>query len=359
MNGAFDKSPPSGGNNKEKDKMKNKGKKSKRVNIECVDDLIDALVDIEDNVNDKLYDLGVKQAVKVEQGVGLVNIKIDDKVMFSMNVTDASASSAFGALKSAIDRAKKSLMPKEESAKPKEAPAQKPAEAQPPPPAATNAPAKAEAKPAPANTPKPAAAKNPPAAKAAATNAPVKAKGPSPLRMASPREQMEQAIGRGDYAAAAKFAAPILRTNPDDAYANFAVGMDHFGKQAWDRAVTHLTRCVKQSPDEPVFLNNLAIALLYKGRYDEALKHAQKALKIQPDSEVVQDTINQIKKARADVAAKKPDSKKKPAGKKPQKKAEKTEEPPKPTESPAPADPPAQDDTEGLVPAAPSASEDM
>lgn len=117
MNGAFCKSPPSGGNNKERDKMKNKGKKSKRVNIECVDDLIDALVDIEDNVNEKLYDLGVKQAVKVEQGVGLVNIKIDEKVMFSMNVTDASASSAFGALKSAIDRAKKSLMPREEAAK--------------------------------------------------------------------------------------------------------------------------------------------------------------------------------------------------------------------------------------------------
>ena len=125
-----------------------------------------------------------------------------------------------------------------------------------------------------------------------------------------PREQMEQAIGRGDYAAAAKFAAPILRTNPDDAYANFAVGMDHFGKQEWDRAVTHLTRCVKQSPDEPVFLNNLAITLLYKGRYDEALKHAQKALKLQPDSEVVQDTINQIKKARAKLTPKKADAKK-------------------------------------------------
>jgi tetratricopeptide (TPR) repeat protein len=184
------------------------------------------------------------------------------------------------------------------------------------------------------------------------------------LRLASPREQMEQAMGRGDYAAAAKFAAPILRTNPDDAYANFAVGMDHFGKQTWDRAVTHLTRCVKQSPDEPAFLNNLAIALLYKGRYDEALKHAQKALKIQPDSEVVQDTINQIKKARAELTPKKPDSKKKPAekkpaGKKPQKKAGKTEEPPKPAESPAPADAPTQDDTEGLVPAAPSTSENM
>lgn len=249
---------------------------------------------------------------------------------------------------------------KEEASKPKEAPAEKPAEAQPPPPAATNAPAKAESKPAPANKPKPAAAKYPPAAKAAATNAP--AKGPSPLRMASPREQMEQAIGRGDYVAAAKFAAPILRTNPDDAYANFAVGMDHFGKQTWDRAVTHLTRCVKQSPDEPVFLNNLAIALLYKGRYDEALKHAQKALKIQPDSEVVQDTINQIQKARAELTPKKADAKKaekKPAGKKPPKKAEKVEKPSKPAEAPVPAEMPAQDDTEGLVPAAPSASENM
>ena len=249
---------------------------------------------------------------------------------------------------------------KEEAAKSKAGPAEKPAAAPPPPPAATNAPAKAEAKPVSADKPKPAAETKPPAAKAADTNAP--AKGPSPLRMASPREQMEQAIGRGDYAAAAKFAAPILRTNPDDAYANFAVGMDHFGKQAWDRAVTHLTRCVKQSPDEPVFLNNLAIALLYKGRYDEALKHAQKALKIQPDSEVVQDTINQIKKARAELTPKKTDAKKaekKPAGKKPQKKAGKTEEPPKPAESPASANPPAQDDTEGLVPAAPSVSENM
>lgn len=97
--------------------MKNQSRKSKRVNIECVDDLIDALVDIEDNVNEKLADLGVKSSVRVEQGVDLVNIKIDDKTVFSMNVTDASASSAFGALKSAIDRAKKSLMPREEAAK--------------------------------------------------------------------------------------------------------------------------------------------------------------------------------------------------------------------------------------------------
>ena len=239
---------------------------------------------------------------------------------------------------------------KKEAAKVQAVPAEKPAEAPPPPPAATNAPVKAEAKPGPASAPKPAAAKNPPAAKGAATNAPAKAEGPSPLRMVSPREQLEQAIGRGDYAAAAKFAAPILRTNPDDPYANFAVGMDHFGKQAWDRAVTHLTRCVKQNPDEPVFLNNLAIALLYKGRYDEALKHAQKALKIQPDSEIVQDTISQIKKARADSAAKKSVEKKTDA-----KKAEKKPVEKKPAEKKPPKK--EEDDAEGLVPATPTASD--
>ena len=114
--------------------------------------------------------------------------------------------------------------------------------------------------------------------------------------------------------------------------------------------MTHLTRCVKQSPDEPVFLNNLAIVLLYKGRYDEALKHAQKALKMQPDSEVMQDTINQIKKARADgvakkSVAKKPDAKK--AEKKPVEKKPAEKKPPKKEE----------DDAEGLVPATPAASD--
>jgi Flp pilus assembly protein TadD len=185
--------------------------------------------------------------------------------------------------------------------------------------------------------------------------------------MASPREELEQAIARGDYAAAAQYAGPILKINPSDPYANFAVGMDHFGKRAWGRAAEHLQRCVKQKPDEPVFLNNLAIVLLYTGRYDEALKHAQKALKIQPDSEIVKDTISQIKKARdavagAKKAAKKPDAKKpdakksekKPVNKKESKK--KAEPPPKPSEG---QDAPEQTELEGLVPSTPAAAPDM
>jgi Flp pilus assembly protein TadD len=158
--------------------------------------------------------------------------------------------------------------------------------------------------------------------------------------MASPREELDAALARGDYAAAAQYASPILSINPDDVYANFAVGMDHFGNRAWDLAEKHLMRCVTQNSDEPVFLNNLSIVLLYRGRYDDALAYAQKALKVQPDSEVVQDTIRQIEKARDAEAEKK--------------KAETPSKAPLPTTSE-----PEQSEPAGLVPSTPAASESM
>nr|MCR5114522.1 tetratricopeptide repeat protein [Bacteroidales bacterium] len=63
---------------------------------------------------------------------------------------------------------------------------------------------------------------------------------------------------------------------PTDAYAVFAVGMSHFGKEEWDPAVEHFTRCVAQKPDEPMFLSYLAKSLYRKGSYAEALEHARK-----------------------------------------------------------------------------------
>lgn len=94
--------------------MKNNGKKSKRVNIECVEDLVDALIGVEEKANEQLADLGVASSVKVEEGVGFVNVKADDTIVFSMKVTDANASAAFGPLKNALERAKKSVLPKVE-----------------------------------------------------------------------------------------------------------------------------------------------------------------------------------------------------------------------------------------------------
>ena len=229
-----------------------------------------------------------------------------------------------------------------------------------PEPAVTNIPPAAAVKPSAVEEPSIAEKKQDPAPAADKLDAPV-------LRMApSPREELHAAIARGDYAGAAKYASPILSINPDDAYANFAVGMDHFGKQEWDPAAEHLRRSVAKMPNEPVFLNNLAIVLLYKGQYDDALIFAQKAQKFQPDSEIVQDTIDQIKKARDSAAGEK-----KPAAKKPPKKGEKppkkkadkppkkkVEPPPKAVE-PSAGDAPEATELEGLVPSTPAEPETM
>lgn len=54
--------------------------------------------------------------IHVEQGVDVVNLKVGDQTRFSIKVDDSTASSAFGKLKSALERAKKSLMPKAQEA---------------------------------------------------------------------------------------------------------------------------------------------------------------------------------------------------------------------------------------------------
>ena len=230
-----------------------------------------------------------------------------------------------------------------------------------PEPAATTVPPPAAAKP-PVTEATPVAEKKPaPAPAAEKPAAPV-------LRMApSPREELDAAIARGDYAAAAQYAKPILSITPDDPYANFAVGMDHFGKRAWEPAEKYLRKCVKQKPDEAVFLNNLAVVLLYRGRYDDALAQARRALKILPGSKDVQDTIRQIEKARdADGVKKqetKPAPKKKPEAKPPAKKKPEAKKPEakKPAEKPADVseNPPAEDGPDALVPVLPAAPETM
>ena len=230
-------------------------------------------------------------------------------------------------------------------------------------------PTEAKAPPAAEKAQPPAAAKPSVAEKKPSPAAPAVDKPAAPvLRMApSPREELDAAIARGDYVAAAQYAKPILSITPDDPYANFAVGMDHFGKRAWEPAEKHLRKCVKQKPDEPVFLNNLAVVLLYRGRYDEALAHARRALKILPDSTDVQDTIRQIEKARDADGAKKPEAKpapkKKPEAKPPAKKKPEAKKPEakKPAEKPAkaPEKPPEGDGPDALVPSLPAAPETM
>ena len=163
------------------------------------------------------------------------------------------------------------------------------------------------------------------------------------MRVITPRRGLQMALAQADFTQARRYAELILVSNPDDTNANFAMGMRYLEQKQWARAEEYFRRYLAKKEDAAV-LNNLAIICLYTERYDEGLKLAHKALNILPDSEMVQDTINQITKARAKLTQKKPDAKKaekKSAGKKP------------------PVDASAENDVESLLPVVPSASENM
>ena len=156
------------------------------------------------------------------------------------------------------------------------------------------------------------------------------------LKAITPRESLQLALARADFALARRYAEPILKDDPDDPNANFGVGMSYYTQKQWARAEEYLRRCLIKKPKEPAVWNNLAMVCMYTERYDEAIKCAKRALELIPDSAEVKDTIKQIEAARKNgkgaeggeakkpEAAKKSDTVKKPE---PAKKAEPAKKP--------------------------------
>ena len=118
------------------------------------------------------------------------------------------------------------------------------------------------------------------------------------MRQMTPREGLQFALVRADFTLARKYAEPILDADPDDPNANFGMGMSYFMQEQFGRAEEYLQRCLKKNSKEPAVWNNIAVLQLRTGRLDEALKNAQKALSLIPDSAEVKDTIRQIEKAK-------------------------------------------------------------
>ena len=118
------------------------------------------------------------------------------------------------------------------------------------------------------------------------------------MRQMTPREGLQFALVRADFTLARKYAEPILDADPDDPNANFGMGMSYFMQEQFGRAEEYLQRCLKKNSKEPAVWNNIAVLQLRTGRFDEALKNAQKALALIPDSAEVKDTIRQIEKAK-------------------------------------------------------------
>lgn len=120
----------------------------------------------------------------------------------------------------------------------------------------------------------------------------------SGVLMPTPREGLVIGLARADFNLAAQFAQPILRSEPDDPRANFAVGMKHYMDEQYARAEYHLARCLKLRPNEPAVLNNVAMAQLKQDKLDEAEENARKALAIIPNSREILRTLDSIQAAR-------------------------------------------------------------
>ena len=115
----------------------------------------------------------------------------------------------------------------------------------------------------------------------------------------TPREGLQLALARADFALARKYAMPILDADPADSNANFGMGMSYFMERQWARAEDYLCRCLLRSPSEPAVYNNLAVVQVNAGRYEAALANARKALALAPNSAEIKDTIRQIEKAQS------------------------------------------------------------
>lgn len=116
----------------------------------------------------------------------------------------------------------------------------------------------------------------------------------------TPREGLVIGLSRADFALAGRYAAPILRTDPDDPRANFALGMKFYQEEQWSRAEEHLLRCLVRRPDEIAVLNNLAVVEMKLGRLDDAEWHARRAAELHPEVEDIQSTLKKVLKLKTE-----------------------------------------------------------
>jgi len=117
------------------------------------------------------------------------------------------------------------------------------------------------------------------------------------MQRLTPREGLQLALVRADFTMGKMYAETILVADPENADANFAMGMFYVKERQLTRAEEYLRRCLIRRPNEPSIYNNLAMIELELGKLKVAEQNAQKALKLIPDSAAVQDTLRKIRAA--------------------------------------------------------------
>jgi len=124
------------------------------------------------------------------------------------------------------------------------------------------------------------------------------------MQRLTPREGLQLALVRADFAMGKLYADTILPIDPDNPDANFAMGMFYVKEHQLTRAEAYLMRCLIRRPNEPSVYNNLAMVQMELGKLQAAEINARKALALIPESSAVQDTIKMIAAAKANKANK-------------------------------------------------------
>ena len=114
----------------------------------------------------------------------------------------------------------------------------------------------------------------------------------------TPREGLDFALRRANFALARKFALPIVKDEPENPEANFALAMSHLVMREHAQARHYFAIALKARPNDPVLLNNLAVSSLMLGDLKDAEEQAKAALKAKPDSEAIKDTLKKVQSAR-------------------------------------------------------------
>lgn len=117
------------------------------------------------------------------------------------------------------------------------------------------------------------------------------------LSRITPREGLQLSLVRADFTMGKLYAETILAGNPDNADANFAMGMYYLQERQLTRAEEYLKRCLMRKPNEPAIYNNLAMLQMEIGKLDAARKNVEKALKLMPDSAAIQNTRKLVDEA--------------------------------------------------------------
>ena len=122
------------------------------------------------------------------------------------------------------------------------------------------------------------------------------------LKRLTPREGLQLALVRADFAAGRYYAETILSVEPEDPDANWTMGMHYLNDRQYNRAAAHLRRVLVKRPNEPAVYNNLAMIDLTLGKLDSAEVNVGKALKLKPDAAAIIATKRSIEKARKEKA---------------------------------------------------------